>query len=93
MWVRGQAVFASYETPYWLVVLIATGAGAMAGGVVGLFKPLTAYVARVRTNAGRVFEANYQPVVDEARKISARFQPEWLEPNPLPRPDSTRSRR
>jgi hypothetical protein len=51
------------------------------------------YVARVRTKAGRVFEANYQPVVDEARKISARFQPEWLEPNPLPRPDSTRSRR
>jgi hypothetical protein len=52
-----------------------------------------AYVARVRTKAGRVFEANYQPVVDEARKISARFQPEWLEPNPTPRPDSTRSRK
>jgi hypothetical protein len=43
MLVRGQAVFASYETPYWFVVLIAIGAGATAGGVVGLFKPLTVH--------------------------------------------------
>lgn len=52
-----------------------------------------AYVARVRTKAGRVFEANYSPVVDEARTISARFQPEWLDPTGTLRPDSVKHSR
>jgi len=51
-----------------------------------------AYVARVRAKTGRVFEANFAPVVDEARKISAKFQPEWLEPNRRPNEDSSRTR-
>ena len=52
-----------------------------------------AYLARVRTKSGRVFEANYGPVLLEARTISARFKPEWLEPTRLPGRDSTRARK
>lgn len=39
-----------------------------------------AYVARARTKAGRVFEANYKPIVTEARRLSDRFSPEDLDP-------------
>jgi hypothetical protein len=41
-----------------------------------------AFVARVRTKAGRVFEANLTPVLEEARKLSKKFSPENLEPKP-----------
>lgn len=39
-----------------------------------------AYVARIRTRTGRVFEADYDPIVFEARKINTRFAPEDLDP-------------
>ncbi len=39
-----------------------------------------AFVARVRTQTGRVFESNMLPVLEEARKISRKFSPENLEP-------------
>ena len=48
-----------------------------------------AYVARVRTKAGRVFEANYTPIVAEARKLSERFTPEDLDPRRRPARDSS----
>lgn len=51
------------------------------------------YIARMRTKAGRVFEANYRPILEEARTISAKFQPEWLEPNAVRPSDSTHARR
>jgi len=41
-----------------------------------------AFVARVRTKPGRVFEANMLPILEEARKISRKFSPENLEPKP-----------
>jgi len=41
-----------------------------------------AFVARVRTRTGRVFEANMLPVLEESRKISRKFSPENLEPKP-----------
>ena len=47
-----------------------------------------AYVARVRTKAGRVFEANYIPIVEEARKLSSQFEPAWLDPKVRPVADS-----
>jgi hypothetical protein len=40
------------------------------------------YVARVRTASGRVIEANTVPVLLEARKLSAKFSAEDLEPKP-----------
>jgi hypothetical protein len=43
-----------------------------------------AYVARVRTRDGRVIEADTGPVMEEARKFSAKFKPEDLEP-PAPK--------
>lgn len=52
-----------------------------------------AYVARVRTATGRVSEANYAPIVTEIATISSRFDPAWLDPHPMPRPDSSRSMR
>ena len=38
------------------------------------------YIARVRTKAGRVFEADPLPVIEEARKFSKKFTSEELEP-------------
>jgi hypothetical protein len=52
-----------------------------------------AYVARVRTKSGQVFEANDDPIVAEARKISERFAPEDLDPNNRPHADSTTAKR
>jgi hypothetical protein len=46
------------------------------------------YVARVRNSQGRVYEANYHPIVEEARKFSARFTPEQLDPYRRPPRDS-----
>ncbi|MDX6558534.1 MAG: hypothetical protein QOF72_1583 [Blastocatellia bacterium] len=39
-----------------------------------------AFVARVRTQSGRVFEADTVKVLEEARKFSRKFSPENLEP-------------
>lgn len=50
-----------------------------------------AYVARVRTQSGKIFEANYDPIVAEARKFSDRFTPEQLDPYRRPPRDSVRS--
>jgi hypothetical protein len=47
------------------------------------------YIARVRLRSGKVFEADYDPIVAEARKIYSRFAPEDLDPNRRPPPDST----
>jgi hypothetical protein len=52
-----------------------------------------AYVARVRTKSGRVFEADYGPVVAEAKKLNARFEPGWLDPLRRTGADSTRGTR
>lgn len=41
-----------------------------------------AYVARVRTRAGKVFEADPTPVIEEAKRFSKKFSAEGLEPNP-----------
>jgi hypothetical protein len=41
-----------------------------------------AYLARVRTKAGRVVQAPSGPVLDEARKFAAKFTAEDLEPKP-----------
>jgi hypothetical protein len=49
-----------------------------------------AYVALVRTKQGRVFEADFQPIVTEAKKLSARFEPSWLDPNRRVSPDSAK---
>jgi hypothetical protein len=38
-----------------------------------------AYIARVRTAAGRIIDADPLPVIDEARKFSAKFAPSDLE--------------
>lgn len=47
------------------------------------------YIARVRLRSGKVFEADYDPIVAEARKMYARFSPEDLDPNRRPPPDSS----
>lgn len=39
-----------------------------------------AYIARVRTQAGRVIEGDTLTVLEEARKLSKKFSPENLEP-------------
>ena len=39
-----------------------------------------AFVARVRTQSGRVFEADTVKILEEARKFSRKFSPENLEP-------------
>jgi hypothetical protein len=52
-----------------------------------------AYVARVRTAAGRVYEANPEAIVAEARKLSERFAPEDLDPERRPKRDSSSARR
>ncbi len=45
-----------------------------------------AYVARVRTKAGRIINSDIAPVLDEARKFSSKFSAEDLEPKrPAPR--------
>lgn len=49
-----------------------------------VFYATIAYVSRVRTQDGRVFEAGVNPVLDEAKKFSAKFKPEDLEP-PAPK--------
>lgn len=40
------------------------------------------FIARVRTQSGRVFQANTIPVLEEARKFSKKFTAESLEPKP-----------
>jgi len=45
-----------------------------------------AYVARVRTKAGRVVAADVAPVIAEAKKFSGAFNPAVLEPTPTPLP-------
>jgi hypothetical protein len=52
-----------------------------------------AYVARVRTKQGRVIAADLAPVIAEAKKFSAKFNPASLEdvaPSPLPPPPTAR---
>lgn len=49
------------------------------------------YVARVRTKTGRIFEANYLPVIEEARKLNSKFDPDWLDPVRRAGADTTRS--
>lgn len=51
-----------------------------------------AYVARARTKAGKVFEADLDQVLAEARKMSDRFEPSWLDPRPAAPPDSAQRR-
>jgi hypothetical protein len=46
-----------------------------------------AFVARVRTQSGRVFEADMTRVLEEARKFSRKFSPENLEPAKPPKTD------
>src|SRR5262249_310219 len=41
-----------------------------------------AYVSRVRTQAGKVIEANAVPVIAEAKKFSKKFSADDLEPKP-----------
>jgi hypothetical protein len=41
-----------------------------------------AYIARVRTRDGRVFEADPAPVIEEAQRLSRKFTPADLEPAP-----------
>jgi hypothetical protein len=41
-----------------------------------------AYVARVRTQSGKVFEADVRPIVEEAKRFSAKFTEADLEPAP-----------
>ena len=41
-----------------------------------------AYIARVRTRDGRVYEADTAPVLEEAKKLSRKFTPADLEPAP-----------
>jgi len=41
-----------------------------------------AYIARARTKAGKVYEANYKIVLEQARKLSKKFTKEDLEPKP-----------
>lgn len=43
-----------------------------------------AYIARVRTRSGRVFEADREAIVAEARKLSTKFTPADLDPKPRP---------
>jgi hypothetical protein len=43
MLIRGQAVFAAYQTPFWYVAVIAIGAGLVAGVLLGLLSPLAAH--------------------------------------------------
>jgi hypothetical protein len=43
-----------------------------------------AYVARVRVRSGRVYEADRDAVVAEARQFSAQFSAEDLDPQPPP---------
>jgi len=45
-----------------------------------------AFVARVRTQGGRVFNADTMRVLEEARKFSRKFSPENLEPKPAKSP-------
>jgi hypothetical protein len=47
-----------------------------------------AYIARVRTAAGRVLTADPAPVLAEARRFSAKLTAADLEPKPTPRPGS-----
>ena len=48
-----------------------------------------AYISRIRTTAGKVYEADFEPILAEAQKISQRFTREDLEPNRRPRRDSS----
>lgn len=52
-----------------------------------------AFIARVRTKSGRVVQADLDPILAEARKISARFAPEDLEPASPPKRDTTPAQR
>jgi hypothetical protein len=43
MLIRGQAVFAAYQTPFWYIAVIAIGAGLVTGMLLGLLSPLAAH--------------------------------------------------
>jgi hypothetical protein len=47
------------------------------------------FVARVRTRSGKVYAANMDPILDVARKLSAKFTAADLEPSPQPAPTAT----
>jgi hypothetical protein len=48
-----------------------------------------AYIARVRSRDGKIFEARQEPIVAEAQKFSKKFTPEDLDPDRRPARDST----
>lgn len=43
-----------------------------------------AYIAKVRTKAGRILASDTAPVLEEARKFSSKFSAEDLEPQKPP---------